>query len=94
MLEAFNINDLEDAFEPTSLSSPAIVCISNCMHTTESLIQAVSPDANGAALRWCGVHFAYFDATGVQPSNLDAGWMMRYLIRFIPPKLLTRAVFP
>lgn len=70
----FNIIDLEATFEPTPLSSPPITrYFSNCVHTTKTLTQAVSTDVKDAALRWCGVHLACFDATGAQPSNLDTG---------------------
>lgn len=94
VVEAFDIKDLEDAFEPASLSSPAIVCIFNCMHTTESLVQAVGTDVNDAALRWCGVRLAYFDATGARPSILDVGWMIALSDSLYSTGAFIRAVFP
>lgn len=75
VVKLFNITDFEDAYEPTSLCSPAIRGCASNLDTTETLTQALSTDVNDAALRWCGVHLAYFDATGAQPSISDAGWM-------------------
>lgn len=60
VVKAFNITDLEDAFEPRPLCSPAIRGCASNLDSTETLTQALSTDVNDTALRWCGVHLAYF----------------------------------